>query len=45
MIFGNPAKAVRKLTPEEIEKNREIARKYTESARTAKNDYQDAETV
>ncbi len=45
MIFGNPAKPVRKLTPEEIEKNREIARKYTESARTAKNDYQDAETV
>jgi len=45
MIFGNPAKAVRKLTPEEIEKTRDIARKYTESARTAKNDYQDAETV
>lgn len=45
MIFGNPARVIRKLTPEEIEKNRETARKYTESARTAKNDYQDAETV
>lgn len=45
MIYGSPAKVIRKLTPEEIEKNREIANGYTVSARTAKNDYQDAETV
>lgn len=45
MIYGSPAKVIRKLTPEEIQSNRTNAQGYTKSARTAKNDYQDAETL
>lgn len=45
MIYGSPAKLIRRLTPEEIQANQANAQAYTKSARTAKNDYQDAETL
>jgi len=44
MILGSPAKLVRELTVEEIERNRENARHYTELATTAVSDYGDEQT-
>lgn len=45
MILGSPAKVIRELTDEEIERNRENARHYVEKGAHADADYQDAETV
>ena len=36
LIMGSPAKVIRELTPEEIEANRETARRYAERARIFK---------
>jgi carbonic anhydrase/acetyltransferase-like protein (isoleucine patch superfamily) len=36
LIIGSPAKVIRELTPEEIEANRETARRYAERARIFK---------
>lgn len=45
MILGSPAKAVRELTDEEVEHNRENALHYVKQGSRALADYQDAETV
>lgn len=38
LIIGSPAKVIRPLTPEEIEANRETARRYAERARMFKGE-------
>lgn len=45
MILGSPAKLVRELTDEEVAHIRANAEHYAELARTAINDYEDAETL
>ncbi|HNQ97305.1 MAG TPA: gamma carbonic anhydrase family protein, partial [Treponemataceae bacterium] len=45
LLMGSPAKLVRTLTDEEVEKNRKNALHYRYLAASAMNDYQDAETV
>lgn len=45
MILGSPAKLVRELTAEEVAHIRANAEHYAELARTAINDYEDAETL
>jgi carbonic anhydrase/acetyltransferase-like protein (isoleucine patch superfamily) len=45
MILGSPAKAVRSLTDEEVERNRENAAHYVAQGSKAENAYQDAQTL
>lgn len=45
LIIGSPAKRARALTDEEVAANRENAAHYAELAKSAGDDYQDAETL